>query len=128
MAVATRECSAVTGACLASRREVFELLNGFDETLGVDLNDVDYCLRAQAAGYRTVYEPAAELVHHESPSRGTASGVGDIVRFINRWKDYISAGDPYFNRNLTRSSVTCGLASPEEEDRWNQWHSDLAAR
>ena len=44
MATAARECSAVTGACLATRRTVFELLGGFDETLGVDLNDVDYCL------------------------------------------------------------------------------------
>ena len=50
MATAARECSAVTGACLATRREVFELLGGFDETLGVDLNDVDYCLRAASTG------------------------------------------------------------------------------
>ena len=79
MAAAARECSAVTGACLATRREVFELLGGFDEALGVDLNDVDYCLRAGTLGFRTMYEPAAELIHHESPSRGTAGGVGDVV-------------------------------------------------
>ena len=47
MASVTRECSAVTGACLAVRREVFEELDGFDEGLGVDLNDVDFCLRAR---------------------------------------------------------------------------------
>ena len=74
MARTTRDCSAVTGACLASRREIFDLLSGFDETLGVDLNDVDYCLRGLQAGYRTIYEPAAELVHYESPSRGTVVG------------------------------------------------------
>jgi GT2 family glycosyltransferase len=128
MALATRECSAVTGACFASRREVFELLNGFDETLGVDLNDVDFCLRAAAAGYRTLYEPAAELIHHESPSRGTAGGVEDIVNFIERWTDYISTGDPYFSPHLTRSSVSCGLAGPEEEGRWKHWHSTLVTR
>ena len=50
MATATRECAAVTGACLATRREVFEELGGFDETLGVDLNDVDYCLRGSTEG------------------------------------------------------------------------------
>jgi GT2 family glycosyltransferase len=125
MALVTRECSAVTGACLASRREVFDSLGGFDESLGVDLNDVDYCLRGLAAGYRTVYEPGAELVHHESPSRGTAGGVGDILKFIERWRDYISAGDPYLNMNLTRSDASCGLRRPDEKDRWNHWFTTL---
>ena len=50
--VRTREVAAVTGACLATRRDVFDRLGGFDETLGVDLNDIDYCLRAEAAGFR----------------------------------------------------------------------------
>ena len=94
MARVTRECSAVTGACFAVRREVFEELDGFDEDLGVDLNDVDFCLRAWDAGYRTIYEPAAELVHHESPSRGTAGGVGDIVRFLDRWQAPPPPGRP----------------------------------
>jgi O-antigen biosynthesis protein len=125
MATAARECSAVTGACLATRREVFELLGGFDETLGVDLNDVDYCLRAGAQGLRTVYEPAAELIHHESPSRGTAGGVGDVVEFLDRWKEYISEGDRYLNPHLTRADPSCGLARPGEEDNWNRWYATL---
>jgi GT2 family glycosyltransferase len=126
MATVTRECAAVTGACLATRREVFEELAGFDESLGVDLNDVDYCLRAAQAGYRTIYEPAAELVHHESPSRGTAGGVGDIVRFVERWKDYIERGDSYLSPHLTRSDPSCALATPEEQEAWNQWYSTVA--
>ena len=128
MAVAARECSAVTGACLATRRDVFDLLDGFDEELGVDLNDVDYCLRAAAKGLRTVYEPAAELIHHESPSRGTAGGVGDIVRFVDRWKDYITEGDRYLSAHLTRADPSCGLARPEEEDAWNTWHATLTTQ
>jgi O-antigen biosynthesis protein len=128
MAVAARECSAVTGACLATRRDVFDLLDGFDEELGVDLNDVDYCLRAAAKGLRTVYEPAAELIHHESPSRGTAGGVGDIVRFVERWKDYITEGDRYLSAHLTRADPSCGLARPEEEDAWNTWHATLTTQ
>jgi O-antigen biosynthesis protein len=128
MATATRECSAVTGACLATRRTVFELLGGFDETLGVDLNDVDYCLRAGAKGLRTLYEPAAQLIHHESPSRGTAGGVGDVVRFVDRWKEYISDGDRYLNPHLTRADPSCGLARPGEEDDWNRWYATLTMR
>ena len=57
MAVTTRECTAVTGACLATRRTVFEDLQGFDESLGIDLNDIDYCLRARQAGLWVIYEP-----------------------------------------------------------------------
>jgi GT2 family glycosyltransferase len=125
MATATRECAAVTGACLATRREVFDELEGFDETLGVDLNDVDYCLRAAQRGYRTIYEPAAELVHHESPSRGTAGGVGDIVRFVERWKEYIERGDTYLSPHLTRRDPSCALATPEEQEAWNQWYSTV---
>lgn len=126
MAVATRECSAVTGACLATRRAVFEELNGFDESLGVDLNDVDFCLRAGTRGYRTLYEPAAELVHYESPSRGTAGGVGDLVRFIERWKGYITDGDRYLNPNLTRADPSCRLAGVREKEAWDQWYSTIA--
>ena len=127
MASATRECIAVTGACLASRRSVFEQMGGFDVSLGVDLNDIDYCLRAGAAGYRTVFEPRAELVHHESPSRGTAGGVGDILKFIDRWEARIREGDPYFSPHLTRTSPSCGLAGSDEEEIWNTWYATARA-
>jgi GT2 family glycosyltransferase len=127
MAMVARECSAVTGAALATRRVVFEELGGFDETLGVDLNDVDYCLRAAQRGYRTIYEPGAELVHYESPSRGTAGGTGDIVKFLDRWNDYIVARDPYLNPHLTRDDPSCGLATPGEKEAWGRWHSTLMA-
>jgi GT2 family glycosyltransferase len=125
MAVTARECAAVTGACLATRRDVFDLLDGFDEALGVDLNDVDYCLRAGTRGLRTLYEPAAELIHHESPSRGTAGGVGDVVKFVERWKDYIADGDRYYNPHLTRADPSCRLAGPDEKDDWNRWYATL---
>jgi GT2 family glycosyltransferase len=125
IATATRECSAVTGACLATRKAVFERLGGFDESLGVDLNDVDYCLRAGREGYRVVYAPEAELLHHESPSRGTAGATGDIVRFVERWGDYIAAGDRYYSHHLTRMDSSCGLAGPDENEQWNQWFSTL---
>jgi GT2 family glycosyltransferase len=127
MARVTRECSAVTGACLAVRRDVFEELGGFDEDLGVDLNDVDFCLRAWDAGYRTLYEPAAELVHHESPSRGTAGGVGDIVRFLDRWGHLLRQGDRYLSPHVTREDSSCRLASAGEAERWDRWQSTVRA-
>lgn len=125
MATTTRECAAVTGACLATRRQVFTDLNGFDESLGIDLNDIDYCMRVQVAGLRVVYEAAAELTHYESPSRGTAGDVRDILHFIDRWRSSIMAGDPYLNAHLTRADSSCALRSTDEADRWNQWVADL---
>lgn len=117
MAVLTRDVSAVTGACMATRREVFERLGGFDESLGLDFNDIDYCLRARRRGFSVVYEPGAELVHHESPSRGTSGSVENAVAFVGRWSDAIRAGDPFLNRHLTRTDFSAALAGPEE-GRW----------
>jgi GT2 family glycosyltransferase len=125
MAVTTRECAGVTGACFATRRAVFESLGGFDESLGVDLNDIDYCLRAQRSGLRVLYEPAAELIHHESPSRGTAGDVRDIVHFLDRWESTIAQGDPYLNPHLTRVDSSCALRGPGEGGWWQQWRSNL---
>jgi GT2 family glycosyltransferase len=125
MAVLARDCSAVTGACLATRRTVFDDLGRFDEDLGLDLNDIDFCLRARQRGMRVIYEPLAELVHYESPSRGTSGSVDDIARFIDRWEDLITAGDPFLNRNLTRVDSSCALRGPDEEGWWQDWRSTL---
>ncbi len=125
MAAVTRDCSAVTGACLAARRAVFDQLDGFDVSLGLDLNDIDFCLRARQRGLRVVYEPLAELVHYESPSRGTSGSVDDIARFVDRWEELIAAGDPFLNRHLTRLNSTCALRGPDEEGWWQAWRSTL---
>jgi GT2 family glycosyltransferase len=125
MAVTTRECSAVTGACLATRHAVFREHNGFDESLGVDLNDIDYCLRLQRSGLRVMFEAAAELVHHESPSRGTAGDPSDVVRFVDRWETTIRAGDPYLSPHITRLDSSCALRKPDEEQWWRRWHAGL---
>jgi GT2 family glycosyltransferase len=126
MAVSARECAAVTGACLATRRDVFESLGGFDEALGVDLNDIDYCLRAQREGLKVLYEATAELIHHESPSRGFAGGARDIQKFIERWKSTILAGDPYLNPNLTRVDSSCALRRPDEGEWWKNWYASFS--
>jgi O-antigen biosynthesis protein len=126
MAVASRECAAVTGACLATRHDVFDALGGFDETLGVDLNDIDYCLRAQREGLRVLYEANAELIHHESPSRGFAGGARDIREFIDRWHTSIWAGDPYLSPNLTRVDSSCALRGADEGDWWQRWYASIS--
>jgi hypothetical protein len=95
-----RETSAVTGACLMTRRSVFEEIGGFDETLRVAFNDVDYCLRLREHGYRVIYTPHAELCHHESASRGRLNPEDDAKTFIARWGNPDQIQDPYLNVNV----------------------------
>ena len=65
-AVLTSTVSAVTGACLVVRKSVFDEVGGLDErNLPVAFNDVDFCLRVRAKGYRNVWTPHAELFHLE---------------------------------------------------------------
>lgn len=66
-----RRVSALTAACMAVPRRVFHEMGGFDERLAVAYNDVDFCLRLGAAGYRCVFTPEARLIHHESATRAS---------------------------------------------------------
>jgi GT2 family glycosyltransferase len=114
----TQALSAVTAACLCVRKSVFDEVGGFDETLAVAFNDVDLCLKIQAAGYRNLYTPFAELYHHESASRGYEDTPEKMARFQKeadilraRWMPVLM-NDPYYNPNLTLSGDPFGIAWP----------------
>jgi len=99
--------SATTGACFMIRRNVWEEVNGFDETLAVAYNDVDFCLRLLSKNYRHVVLPHVLLYHHESKSRGLDDTPEKQRRFTQetnlmkqRWQHIIDH-DPYYNPNLT---------------------------
>jgi GT2 family glycosyltransferase len=97
-----RNYSAVTGACMMVRREVFEALEGFDEALSVAFNDVDFCLRACERGYAVVYTPYASLYHYESVTRGNLDPPENKALLISRWQARI-ADDPFYSPHLTRT-------------------------
>jgi GT2 family glycosyltransferase len=97
----TRNCSAVTAACMMMRRKVFNEVGGFDEGLKVVYNDVDLCLRIRKQGYLIVYTPFAVLYHFESASRGRLRPTKEEEIFNQRWADTIRRGDPYYNPSLT---------------------------
>ena len=107
-ALIAQDYSAVTAACLMTKRKIFDEVEGFEEKLAVAFNDVDFCLKVRAAGYLVVYNPYAQLHHYESKSRGledTEEKVrrfqGEIRTFQYRWADILNEGDPYYNINLT---------------------------
>ncbi|MFQ3640576.1 MAG: glycosyltransferase family 2 protein [Chloracidobacterium sp.] len=114
-----REVSAVTGACLALRREVFEAVGGLDaENLPVAFNDVDLCLRVRERGYRVLFTPYVELYHLESASRGSDHRPERQAAFRKecdymraRWGELLG-DDPYYNPNLTLDRLDASPAPP----------------
>lgn len=95
----TRNCSAVTAACMLTRRSDFLELGGFDEeAFGVAYNDIDYCMRLRDIGKRVVYCGEAELLHHEGTSRGKTDAYREIIDYEAKWG---RQADPYFNPNLS---------------------------
>jgi O-antigen biosynthesis protein len=97
----TRNCSAVTAACMMVPRKVFSRVGGFDEELKVVYNDVDLCLRIRKQGYLVLYTPFAVLYHFESATRGRLRPTKEEELFNRRWGDAIRLRDPYYNPSLT---------------------------
>ena len=104
--------SAVTGACMMTRKSLFDEVGGLSEEFAVALNDVDYCLRLREKGYLNIFTPFAELFHYESKSRGSdvseeaskenaARYDKESELFRTKWKTVLDAGDPYFNPNFS---------------------------
>lgn len=117
-AVLHQAFSAVTAACLMVRKEVFDQVGGLDEQLAVAFNDIDFCLRVRERGYRNVWTPYAEFVHHESVSRGAEDSPEKQARFESevrfmqeRWGEALKT-DPAYSPNLTLQSMDFSLAWP----------------
>ncbi len=117
-AVLIQNFSAVTAACLLVRKAVFCEVAGLDEQLAVAYNDVDFCLRVRERGYRNIWTPFAEVVHHESASRGigltpeaVARFAGEISFMKERWGEALLS-DPAYNPNLTLAFENFQIAWP----------------
>jgi len=121
-----RPCSAVTGACMMSSRRAFEAIGGFDENLEVAYNDVDYCMRLADSGYKVLYTPHSELVHHESASRGISGFFHDIGYFLGKWPRERIMDDHFYSPNLSLFGTWCRLRHPEDLDNWNRDIDTLA--
>ena len=102
----TRNCTAVSSACMLTRREVLQQTGGFDASLGGTLADVDLCLKMRRAGYLIVYTPFAKLCWHEAPSDEIDVKGEAIMR--ERWGDVLQS-DPYYNPNLSRERADFSL-------------------
>lgn len=103
-----QDMSAVTGACLMISRAKYDEVKGLDPSFAISLNDVDLCLKLRQKGYLNVFTPFAEAYHYESASRGLDDSGEKAERynresemFRTKWKDILSKGDPYYNKNFS---------------------------
>lgn len=119
----TQNYSAVTAACLMLSRAKFDEVGGLNETLQVAFNDVDLCLKLCKRGYWNVWTPFAELVHHESVSRGREDTeekkrrfLGEATYMQDTWGELLH-DDPAYNPNLSLHSKSCELAFPPRVHR-----------
>ena len=103
-----RQMSAVTAACMLVDRRAFEQIGGFTEKLGVAYNDIDLCMKLRKAGWMILYDPAAQMYHYESQTRGFEMSTEKAERvkreaeyFCQTWKEELHGGDPFYNASLT---------------------------
>ena len=129
-AVLAQNLSAVTAACMLLKKDAFLQVGGFDEEkFAVAYNDVDLCLKIRAAGLLIVYTPYAELVHHESVSRGYEDSPEKKARFElefdamrAKWRGILDR-DPYHNPNFSKDSLQLEYAFPPSHAR--PWESPM---
>jgi len=110
---AVRNFSAVTGAVMMTRADIYGELGGYNEELAISYNDVDYCLKVRQRGFSAVYAPAAELIHFESQSRIATLAPLEAEYFGDHWASVVVFDQYYNERELT-------VASPTFEVRHNQ--------
>lgn len=99
--------SAVTAACLMTKKSVYDAVDGLTEEFVVAGNDVDYCLKVREKDLLVVYSAYSEWFHYESKSRGyedspekKARFEGEVAKFQKRWGHVLEQGDPYYNKNF----------------------------
>lgn len=103
--------SAVTAACLMTKKDLFEGVGGLTEAYTVAVNDVDYCLKLRERGYFIVYDAFAEWYHYESKTRGYENDSSKVERFRQevalfnkRWGNLRRQGDPYYSENFQQKA------------------------
>lgn len=111
-----QDVSAVTAACMMTKRAVYEAVGGLTEELAVAYNDIDYCMKVRKIGYLVAFTPYAELTHFESKSRGLEDSKEKQERlgreagiFCRCWKKELEQGDPYYSPSLSLTKTDCSL-------------------
>lgn len=118
-----RSVAAVTGACLVTRRSVFDAVGGLGGEMPVNWGDIGYCLSVRRAGLRVAYDPAVCLYHFESKTREPAAGWevlgaarGVVARMAERWPDLLDP-TPFVNPHFSRHGAPFTRLAPDRGAR-----------
>lgn len=95
-----RRVDYISGACLLTRRSIWEQLGGFDSRYTpAYYEDTDFCFAVRDAGYEVYYQPHSEVYHFEGISHGTDENSGikryqavNRAAFRDKWRDVLDAG------------------------------------
>jgi GT2 family glycosyltransferase len=90
---------AVTGACFAVKKEVWDLVGGLDERYWCGWEDIAMCLSVREKGYKVFYEPKSVLYHFEGQTDGRYSKEdANRILFFKEWQKKI---DLWGNKNYS---------------------------
>ena len=130
-AITTQDYNAVTAACMLVKKKDFEVAGGLDPEFQVAFNDIDLCLRLRENGKLIVFTPFAEFYHCESKSRGADETPEHILRFqkeidafVERYRDLLEKGDPWYNPNLNLLAADFSLK--KTDIKWEHPKYDLS--
>jgi GT2 family glycosyltransferase len=108
----TRNVAAVSGACLVTRKQVFESVGGFDKAFHSDLAAVNFCLRVRQAGFEVILEQRACMVHEDRDRVQPSSAEQELFR--KKWAAILAKPDPYYHRYLRLDREDTSLRLPTE--------------
>ena len=94
-----REVSSAIAAFSITPRKLFESAGGLSVLFPADYNDIDYCLKLDMLGYRTIFTPHAESFHFESKTRIPGQKSESVALLGTRWQHMIE-NDQYGNKYL----------------------------
>lgn len=104
--VTQMQYSAVAGACMMVKKDIFEKVNGFDEGYKGELGKVDLCLKIRNKHISVVYNPYVEVVRWSNELQNNEN---DEKNFKKQWAEILEKGDPYYNKNLSLSVSGCNI-------------------
>lgn len=104
--VTQMQYSAVAGACMMVKKDIFEKVNGFDEGYKGELGKVDLCLKIRNKHISVVYNPYVEVVRWSNELQNNEN---DEKIFKKQWAEILEKGDPYYNKNLSLSVSGCNI-------------------